>query len=512
MLNSRLNILLIVSILLYSIKSYSNGPIQVKNSCVNNLIYFTSGLEENNIISYYWDFGDASFSFDKDPFHAFQENGIYRITLTVMLKNGGQESYQQDYEVYSAPLAFFSNHGDCSSSTFFMDESVSQNELTSWQWYNGNEQISTENNLSHSFAPGDKQITLRVSDSKGCIDYAEKFISINPQPDLKLENNIVCTAINNPIKVSTSIDESSIQSMLYIIDDKTYNKDDMNEFKFNTEGSINFIAKIETEEGCVDSLYSNIQVVSSPSVQYSLENKEGCAPMNLEVEGLSSETDSWEWNINNNLISSSSTLDQTLEIPGAYNVSVKVTAENGCVYNSPDHTIIVYPSPILSTRFEKKIINNKAIVSVYSGDPLSTKTIDWGDGTIEEYTSSASHEYDDFSTYIVKNIALNEWGCQDSMLYPIDFSSEQKIIASTTMSPNGDGVNDDFKIYTEFSNDMELIIVDPLGRTVYKSTNLNEGWNGIVGNTLGSTGIYIYQLRSVDLNQVLYQGHFLLQR
>lgn len=85
-------------------------------------------------------------------------------------------------------------------------------------------------------------------------------------------------------------------------------------------------------------------------------------------------------------------------------------------------------------------------------------------------------------------------------------------IIPNVFSPNGDGVNDTFKI-VDFSGSWELMIFDRWGSLVY-ATQQAEGasWNGV--NIQGKevdTGVYFYTLK--DLNSTIsYSGSLHLFR
>lgn len=506
------NTLSLILLLTVSGQLKANSPIKVKNSCVNNLLYFSSEITSSDIISYYWDFGDASFSFDKDAFHAFHEDGNYDITLTVMNSKGEQIIYREQIEVFSAPFAFFSSNQECSAITTLSDNSISESELIKWQWFEGNNHISTNNEVSSKFLPGNKFITLMVSNSNGCVDTEEKIIQIKKQPKLSLESTTICTNQSNPIRIDFGIKQDEIQDFFFQIDNKSYKHSDLQRLQFTKPKKSNFNARIISTEGCIDSISTSINIIETPVKDFDISIEKGCAPHQLSLKAKQSGDEKWQWMINQNIVSEQSEISQKLDMPGVYNLELKVQSSNGCVYESPTKSIIVYPSPILSTYIEKKIINNRPTANVHSGEHGSIKHIDWGDGTIEEYTTGASHIYTDYGNYIITTKALNDWGCIDSILYPISFSDEEKIITSSLITPNGDGIDDEFKVFTEFNHEMELIIYDQLGREVYRSSNLDYGWKGYIGNQLGQNGVYLYQIKSADRNNLNYQGHFILQR
>jgi len=88
-------------------------------------------------------------------------------------------------------------------------------------------------------------------------------------------------------------------------------------------------------------------------------------------------------------------------------------------------------------------------------------------------------------------------------------------------SPNGDGINDFFNVFTNFEDLAieKFQVFNRWGAMVYEGDNVtpnsqNEGWDGVFkGQDLG-IGIYVYQilLRQPDGTTVLKSGDVLLVR
>lgn len=85
----------------------------------------------------------------------------------------------------------------------------------------------------------------------------------------------------------------------------------------------------------------------------------------------------------------------------------------------------------------------------------------------------------------------------------------------TAFTPNGDGLNDDFKVYASgVVHSYEIIIFNRFNKEMFRSSNINQGWDG---NAMGVTqphGLYLYVIRYMDnFNQcVERKGEFLLLR
>src|SRR5690606_32206319 len=64
----------------------------------------------------------------------------------------------------------------------------------------------------------------------------------------------------------------------------------------------------------------------------------------------------------------------------------------------------------------------------------------------------------------------------------------------TAFTPNGDGVNDIFRVNMNCSvlNEFTFYIFNRWGQRIFISNNLNEGWDGTYGGQPAATGVYYY--------------------
>jgi len=97
------------------------------------------------------------------------------------------------------------------------------------------------------------------------------------------------------------------------------------------------------------------------------------------------------------------------------------------------------------------------------------------------------------TVYYVKAIDSNLCAVFDS----VEVEAISKIFAPNTFTPNGDKVNDVFRVYGHQIQDFEMAIYDRWGEVVYRSVDMSEGWNGKKFNVgLDSKiDVYTYEIR-----------------
>ncbi|MCJ7446193.1 MAG: PKD domain-containing protein [Bacteroidales bacterium] len=127
--------------------------------------------------SYLWDFGDKTYSTEKNPVHIYYVPGNYIVTLTVT-NYSGESTFKGLIKVYQNPTASFNVYP--SEVIYNSQVVVFQNYSmygVSWFWNFGDGGTSVEENPWHKYeANGRYDVSLIVTSKEGCTDSA-KYIS-----------------------------------------------------------------------------------------------------------------------------------------------------------------------------------------------------------------------------------------------------------------------------------------------------------------------------------------------
>lgn len=89
-----------------------------------------------------------------------------------------------------------------------------------------------------------------------------------------------------------------------------------------------------------------------------------------------------------------------------------------------------------------------------------------------------------------------------------------QVFIPNSFTPNGDGVNDEFKVYSEDIKRYSLKIFDEDGVEMYSTIQLNDGWDGTKRNIELKQGVYLYrvEITFMDETDKLFVGHLNLIR
>ena len=71
----------------------------------------------------------------------------------------------------------------------------------------------------------------------------------------------------------------------------------------------------------------------------------------------------------------------------------------------------------------------------------------------------------------------------------------------TGFTPNGDGLNDVFRVKYPFpAKEFHLMVYNRWGSEVFETNNINEGWDGTYKGEPSAQGSYVWIISFVDMN------------
>ncbi|MEX1188561.1 MAG: gliding motility-associated C-terminal domain-containing protein [Bacteroidia bacterium] len=147
---------------------------------------------------------------------------------------------------------------------------------------------------------------------------------------------------------------------------------------------------------------------------------------------------------------------------------------------------------------------------------------DLNDRIVGEETSEVSltYTYYEIGEYPVYLTAISEFGCIDEVLRWIKVTQDFAIYLPNAFTPNSDGLNDVFlpSGIGISSDNYRLSIFDRWGNEVFVSTNIEQGWDGMLNNSGNKTtaegNVYVWKLllETFDNQQLEYTGRVTVVR
>lgn len=119
--------------------------------------------------------------------------------------------------------------------------------------------------------------------------------------------------------------------------------------------------------------------------------------------------------------------------------------------------------------------------------------------------SSGDLNYDE-NLNIYRVVALrNQNNPIESVSNAVIVEKPYALYSPNAFSPDGDGINDLFKVSGQGMSDFQIEIYNRWGQMVYKSIDLSNGWDGTFKGKNLPTGTYVYKIKTskFGLEQVL---------
>ncbi|WP_299454515.1 T9SS type B sorting domain-containing protein [uncultured Microscilla sp.] len=96
----------------------------------------------------------------------------------------------------------------------------------------------------------------------------------------------------------------------------------------------------------------------------------------------------------------------------------------------------------------------------------------------------------------------------------VEVKRKFKIFVPNAFTPNGDGLNDTFEPKAIFVKSFNMTVYNRLGKVVYRSQDITQGWDGNFNGKEATSDVYIYTIEMTDLlgNDFKTKGTFTLIR
>lgn len=467
------------------------------------------------ITNWTWDFGDPNSGLNNtstapDPAHQFTAPGTYNVTLTVTSSDGCTHATTQAVTVNPLPAVDFTFADVCEGEGMVLTDNSGAN-VTSWNWDFGGNGSSTLQDPTHVFSqPGAYNIRLTVTDANtGCANEVVKtgFVHPKPTPEFTWENKCFNTI--------TQFDETSIlndpfgTTLSYFewdLGDGTTSTD-RNPTHNYPPGSYTVTLTVATSKGCTESITHEVNIEeTAPFIPNDADVCTGYSaylwvdnvPNDMEIIWLYEASSGLPFHVGESL--------NTIPLTDNVTYWVALRDKDGCVSNpQPIHARTFHTPHIdFSVSATSVSIPNAAIefTAILQNSPPSIHW-DFGDGN----TSTAGnpvHEYTQPGVYTVTLTVVDENGCERVLTKKeyIKVDETINLWVPNAFSPNGDGDNDEFYVYSTLIVDFEINIYNRWGQLVYTSQNMNFRWDGrdMKSGAVIPEGVMTYLIKATAYN------------
>lgn len=274
---------------------------------------------------------------------------------------------------------------------------------------------------------------------------------------------------------------------------------------------------------CPDASTIAVKVSPQPVLNIVALPLKDCTPANFNLSVNSVSVGTITWMVQGLQPYQGFQYNPVITTPGTYSVGVGYIDDVGCTaYSVMPNQLVVYPRPkadfIAEPGFELTVANGDVLLQNNSS-PISGNTYTWNVANM--YSTSDVNTSTTFTmagTYPVTLWATNIYGCKDSVTKTINVKNEYGFYLPNAFTPfNDDGLNEEFKpVYSPYGIDLEggyeMLIFDRWGHLIFKTNDIDKGWDGTKNGAKLPQDVYVYKIRYRDALKNSHQviGHVTL--
>lgn len=377
------------------------------------------------------------------------------------------------------------------------------------------------------------EYTLTIEDNNGC-KFVSPRVTVNVNPDLQITSILSSTDTICPgEKALVYVEAIGGNGGPYVL---TLDDGRVVPSPFAIQLDTTTMVHVTLSDMCgtpavTDSIL--IHVHPYPQELFTAQNINGCVPLSVSfTPNLEMNVTDYLWQFGDNDFSEDPAPTHTYTKAGNYDVTVRVWDEFGCnVSKTIEDFVHAYPSPVASFEADLQAVSVLSAEVYFMNNSSGAYRYFWffgdGDSTMVE---SPRHVYRNIGEYNVILVAESGNSCTDTVSRSVKVNTEFSFYAPTSFTPNGDGINDCFRIcgFGISPNNFLLTIHDRWGALVYKTAKYysetdcescgDGGWDGSdwgnknKGDAVVANGIYFWYCQFEDLNGVLHkeQGEVML--
>lgn len=489
--------------------------------CQDSLIIFTnqSTVTGATLARSTWNFGDNTTvtAADGNPVaHAYTATGAYTVSLVVESSKGCvSQQVSQPLVIHPLPVPGFTFQEVClldavpfTSTSTIADNSEAQ---FSYHWNFGDGHTSTQANPQYHYgAAGDYSVNLAITSRDGCSQNITRAITVNG--DVRKAafrvDNAAGLCVNKEVqirdqsevvsgrltKVEIYWDYTNDPTIKTVDEDPAQGKTYTHKYPgFGTSPTrtcqVRYIAY--SGENCFKTEVQALTLRASPVVEFT--------PLQAVCEEVASfplqtarETAGFSGSgsiSGPGMAADGLTFSPRAAGPGLHTLRYDFRADNGCTASS-EQTIRVYPAPVVSAGPDKGLLeggfvrlDGRATGSGLQYQWTPNRAMD--DPTIPTPRVSPAEDI----TYTLTVVSGDGCTGSDEVLVKV----LKSLVVPNTFTPNGDGINDTWKIlYLESYPGCTVEVYNRYGQRVFTSVGYGREWDGTVNGNPLPVGTYYW--------------------
>ncbi|HRG88119.1 MAG TPA: PKD domain-containing protein [Chitinophagales bacterium] len=394
--------------------------------------------------SWVWDFGDGNTDTLPNTTHVYAGPGTYTVVLTVTTDSGCVNTLSKTLTGYLKPEANFISKVSCAEAeTKFTDLSTTTlpAQVQLRKWYFGTLDSSILQDPVYSFnQQGKYLVTLRVTNTDGCVSIASDSIEVFAPFDADIEFDKLC--FGDSVVFTDKTPSYSIVKWVWNTGDNYFNTNKTFKHKYTAPGNYPVSLQVENAIGCIDVVRDTVTVYPAPIAAF--DDGITCVerlytPVNRST--VTEQNNTWKWTIAGSNYAGIAP-QHFFADTGLYGVSLLITSENGCK-DTATGAVKVSPNPTADFVFSP-LYGDAPLLATFTNQSRNASSYVWnfGDG-VTDNAVNPTHTYTTNDTFDIKLVAINSAGCSDSamknivaIITDLDISVDRVFV---TKAPMNDG-------------------------------------------------------------------------
>lgn len=478
----------------------------------------TGNVSLNN---FKWDFGDpttlADTSRDRNPTYVYPDTGLYTIALivnpgfrcadtsTVVFRVDSTLNPIIDVEgsacLNNNSLNFIARGQYTSNATFKWDFGPNSNLTTSTLDSVGDVQFSNGNNFP---------IQLVVTQDL-CTDTVNRTIQLFERPIAAFTYDDSAGCYPFPVQFNNQSIFSGNADFIWSFGDGNSSSQFAPQHTYLANGMYDVRLELRTTSNCIDTsilIIPNAIDISLDSstndIQFSLSDSIVC--QGSEVSFIDQSTyeggADYFWDFGNNILSTDKNASFVYNDTGTYDIGLLLITKDKCIDTlqlSMNDALKVLQNPISNFVLDtnaKPVKDAEFILDASTSEFYNTSEFYLNKMFIHSgdfYTYS----FQDTGTYTFTHIATKDI-CADTTHLEAKVYDEFEFIVPNVFTPNGDRINDEFKVRACGVYEYEIEIFNRYGTKLFQSNSMNINWDGFVDGRKAPDGVYFYNILIKD--------------
>lgn len=395
-----------------------------------------------------WEFGDGTFSAQRNPRHIYLQSGCFDVTLRIFHPNGCVKTLTKPCFVnisgprstvtFDPPLACM---GDTVTFTVALDSAtlvILDPDDVPLQQVNFGVNRSDTITFRHVYnSPGTYFPRVQVIDARGC------RVTISPQSAIRIKARpralinapfaTGCTPFAASLSDTTTPGDTTLRSWIWRFGDGAGGAGPQQSHTYTTPGTYTVSLVVTDNYGCVDSTTLPITTNPRPRADFGVNTTFTCAPATLRFNDLSSGTTitDWKWKFGTgDSLTGVQNPAYVYRNEGLYSVSLIATDLNGCsdTLTRPNYIRVRRPTAAIYSDQEAACTPGAITFYADSSVVLSDTTLDtyiWvlqipGGirppviGPVRSPADSIRQSYNRPGVYVASLVVADIFGCRDT--------------------------------------------------------------------------------------------------